>query len=152
MIFLWNSFNGTVLNITECIPQEPLHNSDYWTNTFFSFFTEPMSLYTWLPTENDVIPANKYMPKVKNRDTRKKFEICSKLTIKIAVRRYWHLSNFENILYLFLVFLLLTLNRWTFAMVRRIMLISDCLQKTCHKGFLEMSEFQKDATSKELQE
>ena len=46
------------------------------------------------PISKSLIPAGNYMFKVTNRNTRTKFEICSKLTIKILV----------------LVFLLLTLN------------------------------------------
>ena len=47
----------------------------------------------------------------------KKFEICSKLTIKTLERRHWRRSgvlivNFEHISHLVLVFLLLTLNRY----------------------------------------
>ena len=57
-----------------------------------------------------------YMFKVKNRNTRTWFEICSKLTIKTPERCYWRLSsvfviNFEHISRLVLVFLLLTLRR-----------------------------------------
>ena len=49
-------------------------------------------------------------------DTRTRFEIYSKLTIKTAKRRHWRCSgafivNFEHILHLVLVFLLLTLSR-----------------------------------------
>ena len=61
-------------------------------------------------------PADNYMFKVNNRNTRTRCEICSKLTIKTSERRHWrhsgvfivnvgHISNFV------LVFLLLTLSR-----------------------------------------
>ena len=61
-------------------------------------------------------PAKIYLFKVKNRNTRKKCEIFSKLTIKTTERRERRGSgvfivNFENISHLFLVFLLLTLNK-----------------------------------------
>ena len=61
-------------------------------------------------------PADIYLFKVKNRNTRKRYEIYSKLTMKTPERRqYRHsgvfVANFEHILHLFLVFLLLTLNR-----------------------------------------
>ena len=51
-----------------------------------------------------------------NRNTKKRCEICSKLTIKILEQRYWgcfgvYIVNFEQILHLLLVFLLLTLSR-----------------------------------------
>ena len=60
-------------------------------------------------------PANICLFKVNHKSTRKRFEICSKLTIATPERRQWHLSgiaivNFEHFLHLFLVFLLLTLN------------------------------------------
>ena len=56
------------------------------------------------------------MFKVNNRNTRTRCEICSKLTIKTPERRQWRRSgffivNFEHILLLVLVFLLLTLSR-----------------------------------------
>ena len=62
------------------------------------------------------IPANICLFKFNNRNTRKKYEICSKLTIKTPERRHWCRSrvfivNFEHISPLFLVFLLLTLNK-----------------------------------------
>ena len=61
-------------------------------------------------------PAGNYMFKVTNRNTRTRWEICSKLTIKIPERRYWRRSgifivNSEQISHLVLVFLLLTLSR-----------------------------------------
>ena len=51
-----------------------------------------------------------------NRNTTKRCEICSKLTIKTPVRRQWRCSgifivNFEYISHLFLVILLMTLNK-----------------------------------------
>ena len=59
-------------------------------------------------------PAGIYLQKVDNRNTRTRCEICLKLTIKTAERRYWRRSgvfivNFEQISHLALVFLLLTL-------------------------------------------
>ena len=60
-------------------------------------------------------PVNNYLLKVNNRNTRKRYEICSKLTIKIREQRQWHRSGvfnviFKHISHLFLVFPLLTLN------------------------------------------
>ena len=54
--------------------------------------------------------------KFSNRNTRTRCEICSKLTIKTLEQCHWCRSgvfivNFEHILHLGLVFLLLTLNR-----------------------------------------
>ena len=58
------------------------------------------------------------MFKVNNRNTRTRCRICSKLTIKTPERRYWRRSgvfivNFKQISHLALVFLLLTLSRYT---------------------------------------
>ena len=50
---------------------------------------------------------NIYLFKVNNKNTRERCEIYSKLTIKIPDR----IVNFEHILHLFPVFLLLTLNK-----------------------------------------
>ena len=62
---------------------------------------------------NQAIPANIYLFKVNNRNTRKRCEICSKLTIKTPERRRFGVffANFEHISHFFLVFLLLTLNK-----------------------------------------
>ena len=62
------------------------------------------------------ITKNLYLVKFNNRNTRKRGEICSKLTIKTPERRHWRrvsvFINFEHILHLSqLVFLLLTLNK-----------------------------------------
>ena len=60
--------------------------------------------------------ANIYLFKVTNKNTRKRCEIYSKLTIKTPERRQRRYSgvfmvNFEYISQLFLVFLLVTLNK-----------------------------------------
>ena len=59
-------------------------------------------------------PAGIYLLKVKNRNTRTRCEICSKLTIKAPERRLaWFcgfIVNFEHISHLALGFLLITLN------------------------------------------
>ena len=52
-----------------------------------------------------------------NRNTKTRYEICSKLSIKTPERRQWHCSgdflvNFEHIPHLVLVLLLLTLNMY----------------------------------------
>ena len=62
-------------------------------------------------------PAGIYLLKVNYRNTRTRYEICSKLTIKISGRRQWRRSgvltvNSEHISHLVLVFLLLTLNMY----------------------------------------
>ena len=63
-----------------------------------------------------VFSAGNYMFKVNNRNTRRRCEICSKLTIKTPERRHWCRSgvfivNFEHTSHLLLVLLLLTLSR-----------------------------------------
>ena len=63
------------------------------------------------------------MFKVNNRNSRKRCEICSKLTIKTLERHQWgrpdvFIVNFEHISHLVLVFLLLTLNRQMSAGLR----------------------------------
>ena len=60
-------------------------------------------------------PANDNLAKVNNRNTRKRCEICSNLTIKTPERLQWRRSgvfivNFEHIVHLVQLFLLLTLN------------------------------------------
>ena len=62
-----------------------------------------------------LFPGANYMFKVNNRNTWRRCEICSKLTIKTLERRNWRRSgvfivNFEHTSPLVLVFLLLTLN------------------------------------------
>ena len=66
--------------------------------------------------ESKYYPANIYVFKVNKRNIRKNCDICSKLTIKTPERRHWRrfvvfIVNFEHILHLFLVFLLLTLKQ-----------------------------------------
>ena len=58
-------------------------------------------------------PVGIYLFKVNNRNSRARWEICSKLTIKTPEQRQWRRSgvfivNFEHISHLGLVFLLLT--------------------------------------------
>ena len=57
-------------------------------------------------------PANIYLFKVNNRNNRKRCEICSKLTIKTPGV---FIVNFKHISHLFLLFLLLTLNKYMLA-------------------------------------
>ena len=61
-----------------------------------------------------IYPANIYLFKINNKNTRKTCEICSKLTTKTAEWRHWRRSgvfviNSEHISHLVLVLLLLTL-------------------------------------------
>ena len=70
-----------------------------------------MTVYNFQTTPMDI-----YLLKVNNRNTRTRFEICSKLKIKTPERRYWRRSgvfivNFELTSHLVLEFLLLTLSK-----------------------------------------
>ena len=61
------------------------------------------------------IPVGIYLLEVRNRNTRKRCEICSKLTIRTPKRRHWlpsgvFIVNFEHISHFLLVFLFLTLS------------------------------------------
>ena len=58
-----------------------------------------------------MIPANIYLLKVNNRNTRTRREVCSKLKIKTPDDVTVFLVNFEHVSHPFLVFLLLTLSR-----------------------------------------
>ena len=81
--------------------------------------TTPSGQVLYIPTQHVRLihyPANIYLFKVNNRNIRKRYDICSKLTIKTPERRHWRRSgvfivNFEHISYLFLMFLLLTLSK-----------------------------------------
>ena len=62
------------------------------------------------------IPTVNYIFKVNNRNTSRRCETCSKLTIKTPERRHWRRSgvvivNFEHISHLVQVFLVLTRSR-----------------------------------------
>ena len=59
------------------------------------------------------IPANKYLVKAGNTSTGKRCELCSKLTIKTLKRH--HDVVLVSVVDLFLVFILLTLNRLMLA-------------------------------------
>ena len=70
----------------------------------------------WTSDSYAFYPAANYMFKVNHGNTRRRCEICSKLTIKTSERRQWggsgaFIFNFEHISHLVLVFLLLTLSR-----------------------------------------
>ena len=64
-------------------------------------------------------PASIYLFNVNNRNSRKRYEICSKLTTKKSQWRRCRsgvfIINFEHISHLFLEFLLLTLNKYMLA-------------------------------------
>ena len=70
-------------------------------------------LMNWGANYFPIIPVGIYLLKAKNRNTRTRCKVCSKLTIKILVS-FWCLYyiNFEQISHPVLVFLLLTLNKY----------------------------------------
>ena len=81
---------------------------------FHPFVAQYMSITSFISISY-LFPARIYLFKVGNRNTRRKCEICSKLTIKTPERSQWHHSgvftvNFEHILHLVLMCVLLTLN------------------------------------------
>ena len=68
------------------------------------------------PAPSKTFPANIYLFKVDNRNSRKRCEICSKVTIKAPELHHWRrfdvfVVNFEHSSHLFLEFLLLNLNK-----------------------------------------
>ena len=80
--------------------------------------------------------ANIYLLKINNTNTRKRFKICSKLTVKTPERRHQRRSgvfivNFEHISHLFLVFLLPTLNKQMLAGPRFESLSRNILNHLC---------------------
>ena len=76
---------------------------------FKSFITnKPVCFFSSLSCQR-TIAANNYLLKVNNKNTRKKCEICLKLTIKTLERPCLHCSgvfivNFDHNSYLFLVY------------------------------------------------
>ena len=79
----------------------------YWSNMSYIAFRSRESILS-------PIPANIYLFKVNNRNTRKMHKKCSKLTRKTPDRRQWRrfsvfIVNLEHISHFFLVFQLLTL-------------------------------------------
>ena len=92
------------------IAEASVSNFGNWisSQSFFKGFLK----FSWKST----IPTNIYLWNVNNRNFRKRCKICSNLTIKTPKRRQWlcygvFIVNFEHILHLFLVFVLLTLNK-----------------------------------------
>ena len=107
MFSFGNVYTGTLT--TTCVPS-PNIKQKLRSELFPCYFTLSQKVLKRL------LPAGIYLLKVNNRNTRKRCEICSKLTIKTPNRRQWRRSgvfivNFKHISYLVLVFLLLTLSR-----------------------------------------
>ena len=103
----------------------------------------PVSCYFYKVTfQTEAHPTGIYLFKVSNRNTRTRFEICSKLTIKTPELRQWRCSgvsivNFGHTLHLVLVFLLLTIVNFEHVIVRWDALVSSPIQvvKTLRKYF-----------------
>ena len=99
----------------------PYGNTLSWRKETLNFSTMLIitsgQFYDWnIESMARYCPANIYLIKVNNRNTRKRCEIFSKLTIKTPEWRRCRRSgvfivNFENISQLFPVFLLLTLSK-----------------------------------------
>ena len=87
---------------------------DYMFFIFHPFVAQYMSITSFISISY-LFPARIYLFKVGNRNTRRRYEICSKLTKKTPERSQWHHSGvftvtFEHILHLVLMCVLLTLN------------------------------------------
>ena len=103
----------------------------YYRRRFQSFFARKnvdisrKTVHSSYPLPKPNIPANINLFKFSNRNTRKRYEIWSKLTIKTPEWYHWHhwrrsgvfIVNFEHISHFF-KFLLLTLNKYMFAGIR----------------------------------
>ena len=92
--------------------EQELIRKDSITGVFLKFYHKPKRSSCF----RLFYPDNIYLFKVNNRNTRKRCEICSELTIKTPERRQWRrfavfIFNFEHNSQLFLEFLLLTLNK-----------------------------------------
>ena len=85
-------------------------------------------------------PENKYLLEIKNTNTRKRCKICSELIIKTPKWRHWQRSGllvvkFEHTSHLFLLFLLLTVNKYVSWMV---------IVRSYHNIFLSFWALQSD--------
>ena len=91
-------------------------------------------MHSSLPTKDTIFfPANTYLFTVNNRNTRKRYEVCSELMKKIPERCQWCHSvilivNFDHIAHLFLVFLLLKMI-WFFFGIANIYLTFRCMYR-----------------------
>ena len=98
------------LSKTRTPPKKFFRNSAKFRNAYF-----PEHLSVLLLLENN-FPANIYLFKINNRNTKKRCEICPKLTLRTPERRERRRSgvfivNFEHTSQLFPVFLWLTWNK-----------------------------------------
>ena len=123
-IEFWTFFRPSFSTIQcKCWKMRTRKNSEIWctSRTVKSMFPNIIAV---------AILANIYLLKVNNINFRKRCEICSKLAIQTSERRHWRHSdvfsvNFEYISHLFLLFLLLTLNKWILVRIRLLPLFYD---------------------------
>ena len=106
-----NSFTPVLLKNSITLSMKPFD-----LETLFCLLLFPSDNLFFTVVSYQTSPAGIYLFKVNSRNTRKRCEICSKLTINTPERRQWRRSgvfivNFEHISHLVLVFLLLTLSR-----------------------------------------
>ena len=69
--------------------QYQLYNETTTKNTVLKSYFDKLKEVKVNVVLNVSIPAGNYLPKVNNKNTRTRCEICSKLTIKIPERRHW---------------------------------------------------------------
>ena len=115
--FFWSVFSRILLHISLCSAwiRKNTDQKKFRNWTLFTQCDEKVKDSSDITNDIKVHPANIYLLKVNNKGTRKRCKICSKLTIKTPQICQWLCSgvfvvNFEHISYIFLVFLLLTLN------------------------------------------
>ena len=89
--------------------------SNIYDGVFWTFFARNLhhrcltgSYYASDQNHLRLFPTGIYLLKVNNRNTRARFEICTKLTIKTPER--CHSRRSDDVIYVVLVYLLLTLN------------------------------------------
>ena len=96
-------------------------------------------------------PTNNHLFIMNNSYTRKRCEICSKLTIKIPEwRSTVFIVSFEHISHLFQVFLLLTLNKLVFTgsypiNLKTLKLLTAATINSCAKVLVEWQFIKKDS-------
>ena len=98
---------------------ETLFSESVKRDSFSRYF--PVNLLELILENTNFFLVNIYLFKVSNKTTRKKCEICLMLTIKTPEQCHSDvfIVNFEHTLHLFLVFLLLHLNRSLFGSFKK---------------------------------
>ena len=118
------------------IPSNIIVSYSKWIEIIKVYFNKKLQIGINEPPESasdDWISASIYLLKGNNRNTRKRCQLCLKLTIKTPIWRCWRymricqlwacftlfysvfIVNFEHVSHLFLLFLSLTLNQQMFA-------------------------------------